>query len=58
MIKDRYKHLFNCILVRKLGNHYDSSYYKNVLKKNGECVISEQEGISQGADTQSHLCIE
>lgn len=39
MIKDSYKHAFDCILVWKLDrfarNRYDSAYYKNVLKKNG-----------------------
>ncbi len=29
---------------------YDSAYYKNILKKNGLCVISIKESISQGAD--------
>lgn len=39
MIKDSYKHAFDCIIVWKLDrfarNRYDSAYYKNVLKKNG-----------------------
>ena len=54
MIKDSYKHAFDCILVRKLDrfarNRYDSAYYKNVLKKNGVRVISAKETISQGAE--------
>lgn len=54
MIKDSYKHAFNCIIVWKLDrfarNRYDSAYYKNVLKKNGVRVISAKESISQGAD--------
>ena len=54
MIKDSYKHVFDCIIVWKLDrfarNRYDSAYYKNVLKKNGVRVISAKESISQGAD--------
>ena len=54
MIKDSYKHAFDCIIVWKLDrfarNRYDSAYYKNVLKKNGVRVISAKESISQGAD--------
>lgn len=54
MIKDSYKHAFNCIIVWKLDrfarNRYDSAYYKNILKKNGVRVISAKESISQGAD--------
>ena len=54
MIKDSYKHAFDCILVWKLDrfarNRYDSAYYKNVLKKNGVRVISAKETISQGAE--------
>ncbi len=54
MIKDSYKHGFECILVWKLDrfarNRYDSAYYKNILKKNGVRVISAKETISQGAE--------
>ena len=54
MIKDSYKHEFDCIIVWKLDrfarNRYDSAYYKNVLKKNGVRVISAKETISQGAE--------
>lgn len=54
MIKDSYKHGFDCIIVWKLDrfarNRYDSAYYKNVLKKNGVRVISAKETISQGAE--------
>ena len=54
MIKDSYKHAFDCIIVWKLDrfsrNRYDSAHYKNVLKKNGVRVISAKESISQGAD--------
>lgn len=54
MIKDSYKHEFECIIVWKLDrfarNRYDSAYYKNVLKKNGVRVISAKETISQGAE--------
>ena len=54
MIKDSYRHEFDCIIVWKLDrfarNRYDSAYYKNVLKKNGVRVISAKEIISQGAE--------
>lgn len=54
MIKDSYKHGFDCIIVWKLDrfarNRYDSAYYKNLLKKNGVRVISAKETISQGAE--------
>lgn len=54
MIKDSYKHGFDCIIVWKLDrfarNRYDSAYYKNILKKNGVRVISAKETISQGAE--------
>ena len=54
MIKDSYKHGFDCIIVWKLDrfarNRYDSAYYKNVLKKNGVRVMSAKETISQGAE--------
>ena len=42
MIKDSYKHAFDCIIVWKLDrfarNRYDSANYKAKLKKNGVCV--------------------
>lgn len=44
MIKDNYKNAFYTVLVWKLDrfarNRYDSTYYKNILKKNGVRVIS------------------
>lgn len=44
MIKDSYKHAFDCIIVWKLDrfarNRYDSAHYKSLLKKNGVKVIS------------------
>lgn len=48
MIKDSYKHAFDCIIVWKLDrfarNRYDSAHYKSLLKKNGVKVISAKEG--------------
>lgn len=53
MIKDSYKHNFDCVIVWKLDrfarDRYDSAYYKNILKKNGVRVISAKETITEGA---------
>lgn len=55
MIKDSYKHAFDCIIVWKLDrfarNRYDSAHYKSLLKKNGVKVISAKESIGEGSDT-------
>ncbi len=54
MIKDSYKHAFDCIIVWKLDrfarNRYDSAHYKSLLKKNGVRVISAKETISEGSE--------
>lgn len=54
MIKDSYKHAFDCIIVWKLGrfarNRYDSAHYKSLLKKNGVKVISAKESIGEGSE--------
>lgn len=52
MIKDSYKHAFDCIIVWKLDrfarNRYDPAHYKSLLKKNGVKVISAKESIGEG----------
>lgn len=54
MIKDSYKHAFDCIIVWKLDrfarNRYDSAHYKNILKKNGVKVVSAKEHIGEGSE--------
>lgn len=54
MIKDSYKHAFDCIIVWKLDrfarNRYDSAHYKTILKKNGVKVISAKETIAEGSE--------
>lgn len=54
MIKDSYKHAFDCIIVWKLDrfarNRYDSAHYKSLLKKNGVKVISAKESIGEGSE--------
>ena len=54
MIKDSYKHAFDCIIVWKLDrfarNRYDSAHYKTLLKKNGVKVISAKETIAEGSE--------
>ena len=54
MIKDSYKHAFDCIIVWKLSrfarNRYDSAHYKSLLKKNGVKVISAKESIGKGSE--------
>lgn len=54
MIKDSYKHAFDCIIVWKLDrfsrNRYDSAHYKALLRKNGVKVISAMESISEGSE--------
>ena len=54
MIKDSYKHAFDCIIVWKLDrfarNRYDSAHYKALLKKNGVKVISAKEAIGEGSE--------
>ena len=54
MIKDSYKHAFDCIIVWKLDrfarNRYDSAHYKAQLCKNGVKVISANENISGGSE--------
>lgn len=54
MIKDSYKHAFDCIIVWKLDrfarNRYDSAHYKTILKKNGVKVISAKEIIAEGSE--------
>lgn len=54
MIKDSYKHAFDCIIVWKLDrfarNRYDSAHYKTLLKKNGVKVISAKETIANGSE--------
>ena len=54
MIKDSYKHAFDCIIVWKLdrfaSNRYDSAHYKALLKKNGVKVISAKETIAEGSE--------
>ena len=54
MIKDSYKHVFDCIIVWKLDrfsrDRYDSAHYKNLLKKNGVKVVSAKESISEGSE--------
>ena len=54
MIKDSYKHAFDCIIVWKLDrfarNRYDSAHYKALLKKNGVKVISAKETIAEGSE--------
>ncbi|MCH5161870.1 MAG: recombinase family protein [Clostridiales bacterium] len=51
MIKDSYKHAFDCIIVWKLDrfsrNRYDSAHYKALLRKNGVKVISAKETIAE-----------
>ena len=51
MIKDRYKHAFDCIIVWKLDrfsrNRYDSAHYKALLRKNGVKVVSAKETIAE-----------
>lgn len=36
--------------MKIIGQHIDRAYYKRILKKNGERVISAKETISQGAE--------
>ena len=54
MIKDSYKHAFDCIIVWKLDrfsrNRYDSAHYKALLRKNGVKVIAANETIAEGAE--------
>lgn len=54
MIKDSYKHAFDCIIVWKLDrfsrNRYDSAHYKALLRKNGVKVVSAMESISKGSE--------
>ena len=54
MIKDSYKHAFDCIIVWKLDrfsrNRYDSAHYKALLRKNGVKVVSAKESISEGSE--------
>lgn len=54
MIKDSYKHAFDCIIVWKLDrfarNRYDSAHYKTLLKKNGVKVVSAKETIAPGSE--------
>ena len=54
MIKDSYKHAFDCIIVWKLDrfsrNRYDSAHYKAFHRKNGVKVISAMESISEGSE--------
>lgn len=54
MIKDSYKHAFDCIIVWKLDrfsrNRYDSAHYKALLRKNGVKVVSAMESISEGSE--------
>ena len=54
MIKDSYKHAFDCIIVWKLDrfsrNRYDSAHYKALLRKNGVKVISAKETITEGSE--------
>lgn len=54
MIKDSYKHAFDCIIVWKLDrfarNRYDSAHYKTILKKNGVKVVSAKETIAEGSE--------
>ena len=53
MIKDSYKHAFDCIIVWKLDrfsrNRYDSAHYKALLRKNGVKVVSAKEAIARKA---------
>ncbi len=54
MIKDSYKHAFDCIIVWKLDrfsrNRYDSAYYKALLRKNSVKVVSAKEAIAEGSE--------
>ena len=54
MIRDSYRHTFDCIIVWKLDrfarNRYDSAHYKALLKKNGVKVISAKETIAEGSE--------
>lgn len=54
MIKDSYKHAFDCIIVWKLDrfarNRYGSAHYKTILKKNGVKLISARETIAEGSE--------
>ncbi len=54
MIKDSYKHAFECIIVWKLDrfsrNRYDSAHYKALLRKNGVKVVSAKEAIAEGSE--------
>lgn len=54
MIKDSYRHTFDCIIVWKLDrfarNRYDSAHYKALLKKNSVKVISAKETIAEGSE--------
>ena len=54
MIKDSYKHAFECIIVWKLDrfsrNRYDSAHYKALLRKNGVKVVSAKETIAEGSE--------
>lgn len=54
MIKDSYKHAFDCIIVWKLDrfsrNRYDSAHYKALLRKNGVKVVSAKETIAEGSE--------
>ncbi len=54
MIKDSYKHAFDCIIVWKLDrfsrNRYDSAHYKALLRKNGVKVVSAKEAIAEGSE--------
>ena len=54
MIKDSYKHAFDCIIVWKLDrfsrNRYDSAHYKALLRKNGVKVVSAKKTIAEGSE--------
>lgn len=54
MIKDSYKHAFDCVIVWKLDrfsrNRYDSAHYKALLRKNGVKVVSAKESIAEGSE--------
>ena len=54
MIKDSYKHTFDCVIVWKLDrfsrNRYDSAHYKALLRKNGVKVVSAKETIAEGSE--------
>ena len=54
MIKDSYKHTFDCVIVWKLDRfsriRYDSAHYKALLRKNGVKVVSAKETIAEGSE--------